>query len=353
MAARGASRGQLLMLTIVQAVIVGAAHRGLGAVARARAYAGLAAQPAMIHAGMPRDSGLPASGWLYAAIVALLFVVVLIAPQLGRADTFVEAEQSKGRQRRGIGLIRSGLDLGVTLLAVILYWQLLTLSRPGAAQRRALDRSGARGRAGHRPAGLRSREPSSDPCRSTSRRPDRLPSSRRCARAGGVGGGSAFTPVGVGGAPADARTRRGNVRADLPGHLAAIAGGSGDPRRRALRCGCPPRPRRPRTRRSPSARGRRALRAARHRSLRIAREQRSNRGGTGARQEGTSRVGSRPPRAGGGRQNRRDRGRGSRALLGVRPARQRERNHRTSTAGRGRGAGARGRRRPRRDPRER
>ncbi|HEY5230623.1 MAG TPA: hypothetical protein VIJ11_07010, partial [Galbitalea sp.] len=130
MAARGASRGQIVLLTMVQAVIVGLLIVALAPWLARMAYAVLAAQPAMIRAGMPRDSGLPASGWLYAAVVALLFVVVLIAPQLGRADTFVEAEESKGRQRRGIGLIRSGLDLGVTLLAAILYWQLLTYHSP-------------------------------------------------------------------------------------------------------------------------------------------------------------------------------------------------------------------------------
>ena len=130
MAARGASRAQLLMLTIVQAVVVGLLIAAAAPLLARVAYAGLAAQPAMIQAGMPRDSGLPATGWLYAGVVALLFVVVLIAPQLARADTFVETEQSKGRQRRGIGLIRSGLDLGVTLLAAVLYWQLLTYHGP-------------------------------------------------------------------------------------------------------------------------------------------------------------------------------------------------------------------------------
>ena len=130
MAARGASRAQMLLLTIVQSVIVGVLIAGLAPLLAWTAYAGLAAVPAMIRAGVPRESGLPAGVWLSAAIVALLFVVVLIAPQLGRADTFIEAEQGKGRQRRGIGLLRSGLDLGVTLLAAVLYWQLLTYRGP-------------------------------------------------------------------------------------------------------------------------------------------------------------------------------------------------------------------------------
>ena len=135
MAARGASRGQIVLLTLVQAVVVGLVIAALAPLLARLAYLGLAAQPAMIQAGVPRDSGLPASGWLEAGVVALLFVVVLVAPQLGRTDTFIEAEQSKGRQRRGIGLIRSGLDLGVTLLAAILYWRLLTYH--GAVQRTA------------------------------------------------------------------------------------------------------------------------------------------------------------------------------------------------------------------------
>jgi FtsX-like permease family len=133
MAARGASRAQILALSIVQAVTAGILIAAIAPLLARAAFAGLAAQPAMIRAGMPRDSGLPAIDWLGAGVVAVLFVVVLVLPQLARGDTFVGREQGKGRQRRGAGLMRSGLDLGLVVLAGILYWQLLIYRSPVGA----------------------------------------------------------------------------------------------------------------------------------------------------------------------------------------------------------------------------
>jgi hypothetical protein len=133
MRARGASRGQLLGIAFLEAGVVGVVTAAVGAPLGRVVYAVIAAQPAMVAARVPADSGLPASAWLTSLALGAVFVLVLILSLLGRSGSFVSAEQSKSRQRRVSGLLRSGLDLGVVALAVVAFWQLSIYQSPVGA----------------------------------------------------------------------------------------------------------------------------------------------------------------------------------------------------------------------------
>jgi hypothetical protein len=130
MRARGASRGQLLGIAFLEAGVVGVVTAVVSAPLGRVVYALIAAQPAMVAARVPGDSGLPASAWLTSAALGAVFVLVLILSLLGRSGSFVSAEQTRSRQRRVSGLLRSGLDLGVVALAVVAFWQLSIYRSP-------------------------------------------------------------------------------------------------------------------------------------------------------------------------------------------------------------------------------
>ena len=130
MRARGASRAQILGLATLEALVIAVLTTIISPFLARLSYLVVASQPAVVAAQMPKDSGLPAIGWELAGGVGLVFAIVLIAPLLGRPTTFVEGEQRKTRQRRSSGLMRSGLDLGVVVVAAIAYWQLQTYRTP-------------------------------------------------------------------------------------------------------------------------------------------------------------------------------------------------------------------------------
>jgi len=134
MAARGASRGQVFWTAVLEASVIGVITALISPPLARGVYALVALQPAMVAADAPRDAGLPPTAWLTAAGLALLFVIVLVLPLLGPSATFVDAEQGRGRQRRLSGIMRSGLDLGVVVLAVLAYWQLVTYQGPVAGE---------------------------------------------------------------------------------------------------------------------------------------------------------------------------------------------------------------------------
>ena len=126
MSARGASRGQIFWTAVLEASVIGLVTAAISPPLARGVYALVALQPSMIAAHAPRDAGLPAAAWLTSAALALVFVVVLVLPLVGPAATFADAEQGRGRQRRLSGIMRSGLDLGVVVLAALAYWQLVT-----------------------------------------------------------------------------------------------------------------------------------------------------------------------------------------------------------------------------------
>jgi hypothetical protein len=133
MRARGASRGQLLGIAFLEAGVVGVVTAAVSAPLARLVYAIIAEQPAMVAAGVPADSGLPTSAWLTSIALGAVFVFVLILSLLGRSTSFVTAEQTRSRQRRVSGLLRSGLDLGVVVLAVVAFWQLTIYRSPVGA----------------------------------------------------------------------------------------------------------------------------------------------------------------------------------------------------------------------------
>ena len=130
MLARGASRSQIFALSTIEAVAIGLLTAVLSPVLARLAYDLLALLPSMRAAGMPGDAGMPSLAWDLALAVALLFVILLLAPLFARPTTFVDGEQKKVRERRGAGLLRSGLDLGLVVIAGVLYWQLLSYRSP-------------------------------------------------------------------------------------------------------------------------------------------------------------------------------------------------------------------------------
>ncbi|WP_349899603.1 ABC transporter permease [Parafrigoribacterium soli] len=130
MRARGASGGQLLALAGAEAVLIGVVTALASPPLASLAYRALAAQPPMVAARMPADAGLPPVAWFTAAWVSLAFVAVLMAPLLRRQDRLVDATGTKHRLRRSSGLMRSGLDLGLVALAVVVYWQLQSYRSP-------------------------------------------------------------------------------------------------------------------------------------------------------------------------------------------------------------------------------
>jgi hypothetical protein len=130
MRARGASAGQVLGIASLEAGLIGVITAAASAPLAGVVYSVIAAQPALSDAGVPGDSGLPASAWLESIALGLLFVGVIMLSLLGRSGSFVSAEQTKSRQRRGTGLLRSGLDLGVVVLAGIAFWQLTIYRSP-------------------------------------------------------------------------------------------------------------------------------------------------------------------------------------------------------------------------------
>jgi len=130
MRARGASRLQLLGVTALEASVVGVVTAAVSAPLARLVYLVVAAQPALVSAKVPADAGIPGDTWLTSIGLGLLFVVVLIGSALGRGGSFVAAEQAKSRQRRVSGILRSGLDLGVVLLAVVAFWQLSIYRSP-------------------------------------------------------------------------------------------------------------------------------------------------------------------------------------------------------------------------------
>ena len=130
MRARGASRGNILSLAAVEAVVVAVIAAAATPPLASLAYRLLAAQPPMVAAGMPADAGLPAATWAIAAGISVLFVLVLVAPVVRGDVSFAEGAQAAGRQRRATGIARSGIDVALVVLAAIAYWQLQAYRSP-------------------------------------------------------------------------------------------------------------------------------------------------------------------------------------------------------------------------------
>ena len=126
MRARGASRRNIVALTVIEALALGLAAALASPPLALLVYRVLALQPPMVAAGMPASAELAPLTWLTAAAISLVFVVVLIAPVLRQSRSFTEEDSARARQGLRSGLTRSGIDIALLVLAAIAYWQLQT-----------------------------------------------------------------------------------------------------------------------------------------------------------------------------------------------------------------------------------
>jgi ABC-type lipoprotein release transport system permease subunit len=132
MRARGASNRQVLGVAAAEAALIVAVTAVVSPMLARAIYLLVSQQPAMVAAGMAVDPGIPPLVWVVAAVVSVLFWLLLVAPLLGRENSFHEGEQDKARQRRFSGLQRSGVDVAVLVLAVVAYVQLRTYQGPSS-----------------------------------------------------------------------------------------------------------------------------------------------------------------------------------------------------------------------------
>ena len=117
LAARGATRWQLVALTAAEAVpvcLLASAAGGVLGVLLAR----------LVNSGAPGDPWGPTAGaWLAAAAVAAGAVVIMLVPALSTVAPGA-ARARRGRQAAISGISRAGADLALVLLAVLAGWQL-------------------------------------------------------------------------------------------------------------------------------------------------------------------------------------------------------------------------------------
>jgi hypothetical protein len=133
MRARGASRGQILALAGMEAALIVVVTALLSPLLGGVVYSVLARQPAMMQARMPAAAGLPASVWLVSLAISLVFGLVLLAPLVARPATFVDEDKARFRQHRGTGIMRTGADLGVVVIAGLVFWRLVIYRSPVTA----------------------------------------------------------------------------------------------------------------------------------------------------------------------------------------------------------------------------
>ena len=130
MIARGGSGRQIFRLGLIEAVVLATATAAAAAPLARYAYLWLSSVPVMADAGMHRDPGIPPWTWTVTGAVALILLVVLVAPLALRTGSFVDAEQSRSRPGRRAAFQRSGIDVAVLALAALAYWQLRNYKSP-------------------------------------------------------------------------------------------------------------------------------------------------------------------------------------------------------------------------------
>ena len=127
MQSRGASRRQVLRLSLIEAIAIGVVTFAASPFVALLVYRALAAQGPMAAAGMTPSAPLSLQTIVIAAVIAVVFVVILVAPLLRKS----RVELARGaRQRRFSGVMSSGLDIGLVVLAAVAYWQLSSYRTP-------------------------------------------------------------------------------------------------------------------------------------------------------------------------------------------------------------------------------
>lgn len=123
MRARGASGRQVFALAVIEALGVTVISAAAAPPLASLVYRVIASQPAMVEAGMTTEVGIPVLSWLTASGVAVLFGLVLLAP-VARQSRLSNGVSTKSRASRVSGVMRSGLDFGLVIVAAVAYFQL-------------------------------------------------------------------------------------------------------------------------------------------------------------------------------------------------------------------------------------
>jgi ABC-type antimicrobial peptide transport system permease subunit len=129
LAARGATRWQLMRLTAAEVIPLSVVTAAAGAVAGIAVAGVLASAGPLAAAGIRVPGG--AGTWLdaiaAAAVVAVIAIVALLAPVLGTTGASAgpgAARVRRGRQALVAGVSRAGVDVGLIVLAALTGWQL-------------------------------------------------------------------------------------------------------------------------------------------------------------------------------------------------------------------------------------
>jgi hypothetical protein len=131
LSARGAARGQLARLALVEAIAVGAAAAAAGALAGSLLAAGLASTGLLRGAGV-RLSGVPGQAWWSALAVLLLCVAIMVWPAL-RPSLPGAARVHRGRPPALAAAARTGGDVALLALGAAAVWELRAYSAGSGA----------------------------------------------------------------------------------------------------------------------------------------------------------------------------------------------------------------------------
>ncbi len=123
---RGAGRGQLLKLAMVEALIITVIAAGAGALLGSR-LTGLLARSGTLRAAGIKVSGVPADAWWTAALVLVLCTAIMIWPAV-RSSSPGALRVSRGRRPPALLLATAGADVALIVLALLAGWQLREFS---------------------------------------------------------------------------------------------------------------------------------------------------------------------------------------------------------------------------------
>jgi FtsX-like permease family protein len=121
LSARGAARWQLARITIAETVLLAAVAAAAGALAGTALAALLVRAGALRSAGL-QLTGIPASAWLAAGLVLVLCLAIALWPALRPPPI------RRGRQATVAGIIRSGADIALVVLALLAVHELRAYS---------------------------------------------------------------------------------------------------------------------------------------------------------------------------------------------------------------------------------
>ncbi len=123
---RGAGRGQLVKLAVIEALIVTVTAAGAGALLSSRLTSLLAGNGPLRAAGI-KVSGVPADAWWTAGLVLLLCTVIMIWPAMRPVSPSV-LRVGRGRRSPALLLATAGADVALIALALLAGWQLREFS---------------------------------------------------------------------------------------------------------------------------------------------------------------------------------------------------------------------------------